>query len=690
MLRKFHDTWYAPNNAVLVIVGDVQPDRVVAQVKALFGDIPSRKLPRRPEYHFQPVKPETLSFDTDEAQGTVLLAFRFPGSDSPDYAAAQILGDVLSSERGKLYGLVPEGKALSASFNYDSLPKAGLGYAQAAFPAGADTEALVSQVRGVLLAEATNGVLPDLVEAAKRLEVASAEFQRNSVMGLAMEWSQAVAVEGRQSPDDDVAAIRRVTLAEVNRLAKQYLDMDHVVTAVLTPAPSGKPVSPKGFGGAESFAPTQTAAVALPAWAEQVANRLEIPPSNLHPLVTNLPNGLQLIVQTETISDTVSVYGRVKSNAKVQTPPGKDGVDQMLDQLFDYGTTSLDRLAFQKALDDIAATESAGTNFSLQVLPDHFERGVELLAHNILSPALPEEAFKIVQPQLAAAAAGELQSASYLNLRALDAALFPKQDPAQRETTPESLKSLSLQDVRDYHHRVFRPDLTTIVVIGKLAPERVQAVMAKYFGDWKAEGPPPDTALPAVPPNKPATFQVPDLSRVQDKVTLAETLQITRTNADYYALELGNHVLGGGFYATRLYRDLRENSGLVYFVSSDFHVGPTRGVYMVDYACDPPNVGKARAIVESNLRDLVGHDLSARELRQAKVLLLREITLSESSLDRIAGGWLSRSMLGLPLDEPIRAAHWYLDLNAGDVRAAFAKWLRPDDLVQTTQGPGAK
>ena len=81
---------------------------------------------------------------------------------------------------------------------------------------------------------------------------------------------------------------------------------------------------------------------------------------------------------------------------------------------------------FQKALDDIGAIESAGTDFSLQVLTEHFERGVQLLADNELSPALPEEAFKILQPQLAAAVAGELQSPDYLAGRALRAALFPK------------------------------------------------------------------------------------------------------------------------------------------------------------------------------------------------------------------------------------------------------------------------
>jgi zinc protease len=690
MLRNFHHTWYTPNNAILIIVRDVQPARALEEVKLLFGTLSAEKLPARPEFRFTPVEAQTLKIESDLPYGMVAITFRFPGSDSPNYAAAQVLADVLGSQRGRLYGLVPAGKALAAAFSYDSLPKAGLGYATAEFPAGADAAALVDQVRAVLEAEAAKGVQADLVEAAKRREAAGVELQKNSVFGLGMAWSQAVAVEGRQSPEDDVEAIRHVTVADVDRVARHYIDLDHAIVAILTPQPSGKPVSTKSFGGAESFAPAQTKGVVLPAWAQQAVNRLEIPASTLNPVVTNLPNGIRLIVQPESISDTVSVYGRIRNNPKTEAPPGQDGVDQALDQLLSYGTKSLDRLAFQKALDDIGALESAGTDFSLQVLTEHFERGVQLLAENELAPALPEDAFKTLQRQLAAAIAGELQSPSYLAGRALRAALFPKHDPAQREATPDTVKSMTIQDVRDYHQRVFRPDLTTIVVIGKVTPERAQAIVAKWFGDWKAAGPKPDTLFPPAPDNASSTTRVPDASRVQDKVTLAETLALTRTNADYYALELGNHVLGGAFYATRLYRDLRENNGLVYFVSSAFDVGLTRGVYEVNYACDPPNVSKARAMVVSDLKDMRNKPVTSCELRQAKVLLLREIPLSESSVERVAKGWLSRSVLDLPLDEPVRAAHRYIKLSAGDVRAAFAKWLRPDDLVQVTQGPAPK
>ncbi len=687
MLRKFHNTWYVPNNALLVIVGNVETQKVLAQVKKVFGNIPAAQLPARPEFNFGTVKPDTLKLDTDLPYGLTAITFRFPGADSPDFAAAQILSDVLSSQRGKLYGLVPQGKALSAEFDYDTLQKSGLGYAIAEFPAGGDSTNLLNNVKEILLAEIANGVSADLVEAAKRREIISAELQKNSVSGLASAWSTAVAIEGRNSPEDDINLFRAVSVDDVNRAAKKYLDFDHAISAILTPTPSDKPISSKSFGGGESLVSAKNADVKLPSWAKQITEQLPVPATTLNPFVTNFPNGIKLIVQPETISDTVSVYGRVKNNTKVQMPAGQDGLDQALDKLFSYGTKTLDRLAFQKALDDIGANESAGVDFSLQVLPDQFEHGVQLLADNELSPALPEDDFKIIQEQLAASVAGEIKSPGHIASHALTVALFSTNDPARRETTPDSVKSLTIQDVQHYYQSAFRPDLTTIVVIGHVAPENAAAVISKFFGGWMAEGPKPNTLFPPAPTNSVSVTHVPDASRVQDKITLAETLQLTRTNEDYYALRLGNNVLGGGFYATRLYRDLREKSGLVYFVDSSFTVGLTRGVYQVEYACDPPNVSKVRAVILRDLADMQAKKVTAQELHQAKLMLLRDIPLAESSVDYIAQGWLACSALGLPLDERVHAGRIYVKLDARDVQSAFAKWLRASDLVQVTQGP---
>jgi zinc protease len=150
---------------------------------------------------------------------------------------------------------------------------------------------------------------------------------------------------------------------------------------------------------------------------------------------------------------------------------------------------------------------------------------------------------------------------------------------------------------------------------------------------------------------------------------------------------LGNSVLGGGFYSARLSIDLRKNAGLVYSVGASPQIGRTRGAYLIQYASDPENVGKAASIVVNDIKTMQTIPVPEEELARSKMLILRQIPLGEDSIADIARGLLGRSDLDLPLDEPWRAAQHYIDLTPADVQAAFAKWMRPGDLVRVTQGP---
>ncbi len=687
MLKAYHDHWYAPNNAILVVAGDVVPEAVLPQVKALFAGIARKALPKRPAIHARAVQVQTIRGTTDRANGMVVVAFRLPGYDSPDYAAVRLLADVLDSERGDLYALAADGKALGTDVEASFLRHAGLAYVVAEFPKGGDSGALMDQVKKVLGHSIEHGFPDDLVAAAKRREVMELELGKTSIQKLAAAWSQALAVEGRNSPHDDINAMQRVSAADVDRAARKYLGLGQAVFAVLTPEASGKPVAGKGFGGNESFAPEQPGAVEIPDWARHALESAALPSSRVHPADTTLPNGLRLIVQPSSTSDAVSIYGSVHSEPLLEQAQGKDGVDRVLDRLFDYGTATQDRLAFQRALDAIGAHESAGTRFSVIALRDHLGRALELLADNELHPAFRHREVDVVRQQIAAQVAGELDSPAYLTRRALLRAIYPPGDPKLRQATPKTVVGLSVADVQAYYHRVFRPDMTTIVVIGKVDPAEVERLVTRSFGQWKAQGPKPDVDLPRVPLSRASATAVPDRSRVQDMVILAETLAMDRLDPDYYPLDLGNHVLGGGFYATRLYRDLRERNGLVYTVSVDISSSRTRAVYLVEYACDPKNVSRARGIVERDLAAMRAEAVSPAELNQAKALLMTEIALDEASVSDIANGLLERADLGLSLDEPTRAARRYLALSADQVKAAFARRLSLDDLAEVTQGP---
>ena len=688
MLQQFHDAWYAPNNAILIVVGDLDPAATLEKVKPLFGDISARQLPPRHRVHLGPPQAARLQVDTDRPTGTQMLAMRVPGLHSPDFPALEVLADVLSSQRFDLYGLVPQGKAIGATFALDPLPQAGIAYAEVSFSKDKDPKALEAEVRSILSKVAHHGVPAELVQAAKQQERRQAEFQKNSIEGLASVWADAVALYGLNSPDEDLQRIEKVTVEDVNRVARKYLDLAHAVSAVMIPQGGGRPVaSSGGFGGQESISLGEAHPTQLPDWARAALERLEVKPSSLQPVMSILPNGLTLIVQSEDVSDTVSVFGRIRNRPEVEAAVHQQGVGQVLDPLLSYGSEQLDRLAFQRALDDIGADEHAGTDFDVQVLSQDFDRGVALLADNELHPALPPAAMTVIANQQAQVVAARIHSPGYLTQRSLRAALFPPDDPSLREATPESVRALTLEDVRAYYRKVFRPDLTTIVVVGHVSAEQARATIEKYFGTWSVDGPKPDTDLPPAPPNHAGAVAVPDASRVQDNVILAQNLALTRSNPDYYALELGSAVLGGGFYSTRLSIELRKNTGLVYSVGSTLQAGRTRGAYFIQYACDPQNVGKASQIAVQELKSMQSSAVAGDELLRAKALLLRHIPLSEASVEGIAHQLIERREFDLPLDEPEHAARRYIELSPADVQGAFQMWLRPDDLVRVSQGP---
>jgi len=690
MLKTFHDTWYAPNNAILVIAGDVDPAATLATVKREFGDIPRRTVPAKPAFDFKPVQAKTISLPTDSPYGTVAIAYRTPGLTSKDYAAALVLSGAMGSQRAALAGMRFDGTALFGGYASQPLPQAGVDYAIGVFPKGGDPQPILKRMQAILAEAASKGLDPALVEAAKRKAIAALEFQKNSVDGLANAWSQALAFQGLDSPDAMKQAIAAVTPAQVNALAKTLFDPAHAVTAVLTPQSSGKPVAGKGFGGAESFASSPDKPVTLPAWAAQAFAKLDVPRSTLKPVSYTLPNGLKLIVQPESVSDTVEVFGAIKTNEDLQAAKGEEGVADVLDGLFPFGTADMNRLQFQQALDAISAHVDTGASFSLAVPAAHFADGVKLLADGELHPALPAQAFALVQRQTAGAVAGELQSPDFLAQIGLARALFPAGDAGLRHATPQSVMGLTLDKVKQYYAQTFRPDMTTIVVVGKVDPAQARRAIEQAFGGWKAGGPKPDTDYAAVPPNKPGQLHVPDSSAVQDSVTLEQTVDVTRDDPARFALNLGNEVLGGGFYASRLYRDLRDKGGLVYTVDSSFDLDKRRGTYSVSYGCDPDKVAAARAMVVRDLKQMQTAPVSDDDLKRAKGILLRQIPLGESSFGMIGSQLLTLSQEGKPLDAMTIAGQHYLALTAREVQQAYARHVRPDAFVTAVKGPAPK
>lgn len=683
-LQRFYKTWYHPNNAVLVIAGNVDPQSTIAKVQSLFGDIPAATLPARRTVQLRPVTAATFSDNSSDPYTIAFVAYRTPGYDSADYYASEILDDVLNSQRGVLFDLQASGKALGTFASSQVFGQAGISFVGAAVPVSTTGATAAGEVKDVIEGYKKTGIPADLVAVAKQREVAQAQFSRNSISGLAGLWSQELAVEHR-TPDDEIAGLQKVTVDDVNRVLRTYYDSANATVAISTPKAAAGSAFGEKAGENNTVVPTENAP--LPAFAKDVLSRLKVPEETVHPTQQTLPNGLKLVVVPTTISPTVVVRGEVLTNAGLEAPAGKEGVEDILGGLFSYGTTTYDRIAFQTELDKIAANVSAGSSFGLDVLSKDFDRGTQLLADDELHPALPANAFAIVKQQTVGELTGAVQGPDYKAQVALANALYPAGDPARRHATPQSAASVTLDDVKAYYAKAFRPDLSTIVVVGDTTPDAARATIEKYFGGWAAAGPAPQVFPPAAPPNKAAAATIPATGRIQADVVLGETVPISYAHPDYPLLQLANTVLSGGFYASLLYHELRETHGYVYTVGSAIEGGHNRSVFSVDYGADPRNIGPAQQLVVATLKTLQKQPIDAGRLTRAKALVVGSLPVRKESYDGLASQLLTYSLTGRPLDQDSISARTQLGASASAVRAAFAKWIRPNDLVRIVQGP---
>ena len=688
VLRNFYNDWYVPNNSIFVIVGDVNLQSTWDKIKHLFGPIKGQTTPERAKIELEAFQPQTISKTTPSGSGSVSFMYRMPGQQSRDYAAEQILMDVLNNARSTLSALAVEGKVLGSGAGVQAFSHGGIGQVSVDFAKGANVDSAKYEMNHVIENVLKNGVPPDLVEASKRAETAQFEFNKNSSTSLASEWSNALAWQGLQSPSVYEHQLEAVTVADVNRIAREFLQPDKRVTIILTPSENGKrPPNSQGFGGTESFAGNNKLDVLLPEWASTDLSRLEMPHWTLDPVTMKLDNGITLIVQRETVSKTITLAGHIDNDAGIEEPKGQEGLSRVLGSLFDYGTATMDRTEFHKALDEISASESAGTDFSLAVLSKYFDKGMQLLADNELHPALPSSAFDIQQRSLSRYLAGEIQSPQYKLSMALRKGLFPAGDPALREATPGTVDSLTLQDAKSYLNKTFRPDLTTIAIVGNITPEKAKTMVEKYFGAWKSKGSKPDVIPASVPMNDSSYHLVHNAYASQDQVVMAQTMDVYLNSSVRYALQLGNEILGGNGFASRLMADIRVKHGYAYGAGSGMSFNRTRSLFFIEYGSDPDKVGPVDSLVYQNLAEMQNGPVNDTELLNAKQFEIRSIPLAVSSVDGIASSLLSWSWHGEPLDQPMVAARHYLDLTAEQVQAAFKKYIQPAHLVQVIEGP---
>jgi zinc protease len=692
-LKAFWNRWYAPNNAVLVIAGNVDPARTLADVRAHFEAIPEKTIPAHQTAHFQPLKRTVLRRGTTLAYPLAAIGFRLPGLNSPDFLASFVLQGILGADRGALHELGDDGLALEGEWT--SMPyvqEAQLGFAVAALAPGSDPDAMVKRLEDIMTNYREHGVPAELFESTKRRLIADQELSRNSIESLASDWADTIAVDREPSIAYEQQLIGRVTLADVNRVAKAYFDINHAIVGSLTPSAGASQSEPAAPAGATRENPLgkQPAITHLPDWGNALLRDVSVPAETSTPQAVKLANGITLIVQPETISDTVFVYGSVKTMPSLEEPLGKEGISRILEGIYQYGTAVQDRQTFQRALDAIDTTLGGGSSFGVQTTTRNFDRALSMLSQNELQPRLDQPTLDIVRRRAIDELQTELNSTHSIAVQRAAVKLLPFNDPELRQPTVSGMQGISLDEVKAYYAKTMRPDLTTIVVVGNVTPQDARTSIERAFGSWHAVGPAPNVDLPPVPLNPPGEVKIPLPGIHQDYVTLEQLVPLARSSPQYYPLVLGNTVLGGGSLGpeqSRLFRDIRQNAGLVYSIDSQYVSGGARSRFSIEFACAQGNEARIEGLVNDELTQLRKEPIGDFELELMKASMVRRVVLAEASASDIGEALLNDASSGLPLDQEHIDAQHLLATDAHAIQDAFAANIHPENFVRTIEGP---
>lgn len=325
-------------------------------------------------------------------------------------------------------------------------------------------------------------------------------------------------------------------------------------------------------------------------------------------------------------------------------------------------------------------------SFALRSLtyPDLLDKAVGLAARQLGEPSFPEAPWLRDRPKLVASLKEANTRPATLAARAFNRAVYGSH-PYGWEMTEESLLRTSVADLRALHARAVRACDARVSIVGALNRAQADALVTRLLARLPKAPCAPQAVVPEVQPLAQASEQRIAFASAQAHVLLGQP-GYQRNDPDFFALTVGNHILGGGGFTARLTEEVREKRGLTYSVYSYFAPGLHAGAFTIGLQTRPDQAEQALTLVRDVLTKFVTEGPTEKELQAAKDNLIGGFALRLDSNRKLLDNVANIAWNGLPLD--------YLDtwtqrverLTVADVRAAFARKVQPANLATVVLG----
>lgn len=355
-----------------------------------------------------------------------------------------------------------------------------------------------------------------------------------------------------------------------------------------------------------------------------------------------------------------------------------------------------DENALGEAWADLGASFGAGADddsfsYSLRSLtePDLLARAARLAARQIAEPSWPQDIWQRDRARWSAALKEADTRPGTVAAKAFATAVYGGH-PYGQQTSEATLARIDVSAMQAFHRKLIDACSARVSIVGALSRAQADALVTQLLAPLQARGPaasacPQQPALPEVPALTAArTIDIPFAS-AQAHVLIGQP-GITRRNPDFLAVMVGNHILGGGGFTSRLMEQVREKRGLSYSVYSSFAPGLHAGAFQIGLQTRSDQAPEAIKVSQQVLADFVAKGPTAAELRAAKDNLVGGFALRIDSNRKLLANVANIAWNDLPLDY---LAHWTQRveaLTADEVRAAMARMLQPERMVTVVVG----
>jgi len=712
-LQEFFNKYYIPNNACLIIAGDIDAAQTRQWVHEYFSWIPKgadiqRDIAQEPDQ----TQTRHLTVRKFVPLPRIVMGYKTTTYTSDDHYTLSLLGDILGGGRtSRLQKLLVDSDTplcISADAGDQQQEDLSLFLIEAAVLPGRSPESVEKIMEDAVAQLAEKPVTAEELDRVKTQERVAIINDRETCTQVATALGES-AVFGQDPTrvNTQLAKLDAVTPEMIQAVAKKYLTPDRLTIVEYVPDPLNR----AGRAAAAQAAATQAAKATLLAQAAVVQSDIPIEPrvKDFPPGYPDRPpiddarqkavydkgtemtvDGIKVIVLHDGRLPLIN-WNLIMRRGGDADPAGKEGLGGITAALMRHGCADLDYETFSEDLDSRGITLDAGdagdtTRLSGSCTTDQFDHAMQRTRQMLLQPTFPETEFEKLKQQTLGELMQSLANPATVAGRDLGAAVFGASTPQGRSPTPQSIQSIALDDVNKFYQSIYRPDDAMLVFSGDITPEQGKAAAQKLIADWKPAG-----SLADVDYTLPQPSQSHPIILVDNPDGKQSSIRMGIRAYNIHSDEKFPGFLAGAILSygidSRLNKYVRAEKGYTYSVLGLFSPSRHGGAFNVTVDTNPDTTAPCIQAVFKVLSDMAAGGVTSDELTQAQRRVAGGMVMDMQTIAQQAGRRADIVLNDYPLDYfdqlPVRLG----EVNADQVRDVVRKYVKPDEMTIVVVGP---